>query len=297
MLPPNTIGQVKLRREPINSIIEKEKDIRIMTLPKTVPSPDTGFTLGNTMTKIAQVTLAFWVMKIIATTLGETAGDFIAHTLNQGYVVGLGITSVLLIITLYFQVREKSYHPALFWAAIVATTTAGTEISDLINRTLQLGYVGGSALLATGLFATLAFWYRREGNLSVDPIIGKSTEVMFWIAVIFSNSLGTAFGDFLVDVAGLSYMGGAMVTMGVIALVLALHYMKAMNDTALFWIAFVFTRPFGATFGDFLTKPITKGGLDLGTYNASLVCTLLLGTMIYFTMRNRKKLALAEPRI
>lgn len=165
----------------------------------------------------------------------------------------------------------------------MATTTAGTEVSDLIDRTLGLGYVWGSVLLTIGLIATLAVWYRRDGNLSVDPIVRKDAEITFWIAVIFSNSLGTAFGDFLVDVVGLSYIQGAMVTSGIILIVLVLHYTKAMNEIALFWIAFIFTRPFGATFGDFLTKPVATGGMNLGTLNAALVCVALLAIVLYIS--------------
>lgn len=240
------------------------------------------------ISKIAQVTLAFWVMKIIATTLGETTGDFIAQTLNLGYVVGLSITAALLLVIIYFQVQAAKFHPALFWAAIVATTTAGTEVSDLMDRTLGLGYAIGSIILTAGLLITLYVWYKRDGNLNVDPIVKKDIEIMFWIAVVFSNSLGTAFGDFLVDVAGLGYVYGAVVCAAVIGAVLALHYTKAINDIALFWIAFIFTRPFGATFGDFLTKPVAKGGLDLGTYNASIICVVLMGIIIFFMMRNHK---------
>lgn len=241
------------------------------------------------LNKIAEVTLAFWAMKIIATTLGETTGDFIAQTLNLGYVVGLGVTGGLLIFVIFFQVKAKQFHPALFWIAIVATTTAGTEISDLMDRTLGLGYSLGSVILTVGLLATLAVWYRRDGNLSVDPIQRKDAEIMFWIAVVFSNSLGTAFGDMLVDVVGLGYVNAALVCTAVIAVVLVLHYTKAMNDIALFWIAFIFTRPFGATFGDFLTKPLLKGGLDLGTYNASIICILLLSGIVFATMRIRQR--------
>ena len=145
--------------------------------------------------------------------------------------------------------------------------------------------------MLTGLLATLAVWYMRDGNLSVDPIIRKDAEITFWIAVLFSNSLGTAFGDFLVDVVNLSYVQGAMVTMGVIAVVLLLHYTKAMNEVALFWIAFVFTRPFGATFGDLMTKPLNKGGLALGTYWASLVSLLLIIFFVYLSHRFDKKRA------
>ena len=213
----------------------------------------------------------------------------LAQTLNLGYVISLGITGAFLVTVFYFQVRADRYNPALFWAAIVGTTMVGTEISDMMDRTLGLGYVWGSVILLAGLLATLAVWYKRDGNLSVDPIIRKDAEITFWIAVLFSNSLGTAFGDFLVDVINLSYLQGAVVTMGVIAIVLVLHYKKVMNDIALFWIAFVFTRPFGATFGDLLTKPLAKGGLDLGTYWGSLVSLGLIVLFVFLSHRSDLK--------
>jgi len=244
---------------------------------------------AEAVNKIAEVTMTFWIMKIIATTLGETTGDFFAQTLNLGYVSGLGITGAMLIVLIFFQVRASFFHPALFWAAIVATTTAGTEVSDLMDRTLGLGYTGGSLILTAGLLATLAIWYRRDGNLSVDPIRRKDAEIMFWIAVVFSNSLGTAFGDFLVDSIGFGYVEAALICTAVIGVVLTLHYTRVMNDIALFWIAFIFTRPFGATFGDFLTKPVAHGGLDLGTYNASVICLLLMGGIIFVSLRTRRQ--------
>lgn len=254
------------------------------------PSSDRVQASGkDTLNKIAEVTAVFWVLKIIATTLGETTGDFISQTLNLGYVVGLGITGVFLVALIFFQVRINRYHPAAFWAAIVATTTAGTEVSDMMDRTLGLGYVAGSIILTAGLLLTLLVWYKRDGNLNVDPIVRKDAEVMFWIAVVFSNSLGTAFGDFMVDVAGLSYMTAAFVCTAVIVAVLVLHYTKTMNDIILFWVAFIFTRPFGATFGDFLTKPISHGGLNLGTYNASLVCLALMTLLVFLTLRGDRR--------
>ena len=242
-----------------------------------------------TLNKIAEVTIFFWIIKIIATTLGEMSGDMLAQTLNLGYIIGLGITGGFLVTVLFFQIHADRYHPALFWAAIVGTTMVGTEISDMMDRTFGLGYVWGSVILLTGLLATLAVWYKRDGNLSVDPIVRRDAEITFWIAVLFSNSLGTAFGDFLVDVVNLSYIQGAMVTMGVIAVVLVLHYTRAMNDIALFWVAFVFTRPFGATFGDLLTKPLDKGGLDLGTYWASLVSLVLIIGFVFLSHRSNQK--------
>ena len=245
----------------------------------------------QTTNKVAQVTLAFWIMKILATTLGETAGDFISMTLNLGYYIGLGITFVILAGVLFMQVKAKRFSAPLFWLAIVATTTAGTEISDFMDRSLGFGYIWGSVVLVTGLALTLAIWYRRDRSLSVYPITRRDTEIMFWIAVLFSNSLGTAFGDFLVSNAGLSFIQGAFVTAGVIAVVAALHYFTRLNEVLLFWIAFIFTRPFGATFGDFLTKPLDHGGLNLPREYASLITLVLLATVLYFSTRPIKKRA------
>jgi uncharacterized membrane-anchored protein len=175
---------------------------------------------------------------------------------------------------------NTTYQPALFWTAIVATTTVGTEISDFIDRSLGLGYLWGSIILLVGLVTSLAIWYYREDDLRVYPIVRRDVELMFWLAVMFSNSLGTAFGDFLVDDAGLSFLQGALVTAGVIVAVGAAHYFTRLNDVLLFWIAFIFTRPFGATFGDFLTKPHELGGLDLPRSYASLLTLALLATVL-----------------
>lgn len=243
----------------------------------------------STLNKIAEVTALFWIIKIISTTLGEMSGDMLAQTMNLGYVAGLAITGIYLLIVLIFQIRADRYHPALFWAAIVGTTMVGTEISDMLDRTFGLGYVAGSVILAAGLLTTLAVWYRREGNLHVDPIVGRRAEVTFWVAVLFSNSLGTAFGDYLVDVAGMGYLLSAILTLCVIGIVLLMHYTNAINDIALFWIAFVFTRPFGATFGDFLTKPLAKGGLDLGTYWASLASLILIAVLVGLADRTHRR--------
>ena len=193
--------------------------------------PSTG-----TVNKIAEVTFSFWILKILATTLGESTGDLIAQTLNLGYVAGLAITGAALLVILIAQVRATRYHPLLFWLAIVGTTTAGTEISDMMDRTLGLGYLWGSVILTAGLLISLYVWYRREGNLSVDPITRRDAEIIFWIAVLFSNSLGTAFGDFLVDNLGLGYMAAAALCTAIIAGVMVLHYTRSVNDIALFWI-------------------------------------------------------------
>jgi uncharacterized membrane-anchored protein len=235
------------------------------------------------VSKTAQVTLAFWIMKVLATTLGETAGDFISMTLELGYYVGLAVTFAALVVVLSLQVGSKHFYALLFWSSIIATTTVGTEISDFIDRSLGLGYLVGSLILLSGLFLSLGIWYLREGNLHVYPIVKRDVEVLFWLTVLFSNSLGTAFGDFLTDNLGLSFIQGAFVTAAVIGVVVALHFVTQLNDVLLFWIAFIFTRPFGATFGDFLTKPIDTGGLNLPRGYASLITLALLVLILRVT--------------
>lgn len=243
------------------------------------------------LNKIAEITLLFWLMKIVATTLGETLGDFISMTLNLGYLAGIGITLAFFIAVLFWQLKLPKYEPLVFWLVIIATTTLGTEISDFIDRSLHLGYAYGSLVLVFGLATTLFLWYKSYKNLNVSPIVERKKELFFWIAVLFSNSLGTAFGDYLGDAIGLSYLMGALVTGAIIIFVVLLHYYTKLNEVVLFWLAFVFTRPFGATFGDFLTKPISKGGLDLGTLPASLVSIVIMAILIYFSDRNLQKIS------
>ncbi|MEP7197671.1 MAG: hypothetical protein ABI851_14220 [Saprospiraceae bacterium] len=227
-------------------------------------------------------------MKIVATTLGETLGDFISMTLNLGYTVGIVITLVFFIVVLFTQLTVKKYVPVIYWLVIIATTTFGTEISDYIDRTLHLGYTAGSILLVSCLFLTLFLWFHKYNNLEVSPIIDKQKEIYYWSAILFSNSLGTAFGDFLGDYFGISYLQGAFVTGGVILVVVLLYYLTKINYIILFWVAFIFTRPFGATFGDFLTKPLDKGGLNLGTLNSSLVSIGVMTIIIFIAHRQHK---------
>jgi uncharacterized membrane-anchored protein len=239
--------------------------------------------------KVAEVSLLFWLMKIVATTLGETLGDYIAQTLKLGYSIGLIITLVFFMIVLAVQLNANKYIPAFYWLVIIATTTLGTEISDFIDRSLHVGYTVGSLLLLSGLLLTLLLWFKKFNNLNVYPITDQNKETYYWIAILFSNSLGTAFGDYLSDVIGLSYINGAFVTAAIILIVVLLHYATKINHIILFWIAFIFTRPFGATFGDFLTKPIAKGGVDLGTLNASIVSLILMTLLIIVSQRTLQK--------
>ncbi len=247
------------------------------------------------MNKVAQITLLFWIMKILATTLGETLGDLFSMTLGWGYTASLIITMAFFVVVLVIQLLSRKYHAAVYWMLIVGTTTAGTEVSDFMDRTLGLGYTAGSAILIGCLLLVLVLWHLREKKITFYPISSLRVESFYWIAILFSNSLGTAFGDFLSDDLNLSYIGGALVTAAIIAIVIALHYLTRINEVLLFWIAFIFTRPFGATFGDLLTKPVDKGGLDLGTIPASLVTAgLLLGLIIFSIIRQRQKPEMAE---
>lgn len=250
--------------------------------------------MNNTLkfNKVAEITLLFWLMKIVATTLGETLGDFFSMTLNLGYLAGIGITLVFFLIVLFIQLNLRKYIPIFFWLVIIATTTLGTEISDFLDRSLNLGYTLGSFILFLGLILTLFLWYKKFKTLNVYPIIHKNKEIFFWIAVLFSNSLGTAFGDYLSDIIGLSYLNGALITAGIIVIFFLLHSFTKINQIILFWIAFIFTRPFGATFGDFLTKPIAKGGLNLGTLNASFISIILMAILIIIAHRKMKEIEL-----
>jgi uncharacterized membrane-anchored protein len=238
--------------------------------------------------KVSKISMLFWLMKIVATTLGETLGDFVSMTLNLGYAVGIAITFSLFLIVLLTQLLVNKYFPIIYWLVIVGTTTLGTEISDYIDRTLNLGYTFGTILLVSCLMLTLIMWFRKYKNLEVFPIADNQKEIYYWTAILFSNSLGTAFGDFLGDYFGLSYMQGACITGGVILVVVILHSLTKINHIILFWLAFIFTRPFGATFGDLLTKPLNKGGLHLGTLNSSLISVGILTVLLFIAERQHQ---------
>jgi len=242
------------------------------------------------MNKLPQITLAFWVMKICATTLGETAGDLLSMTLNVGYAISSMILITAFLVTLIGQLKAKTYHPMLYWLVILSTSTAGTTMSDFMDRTLGLGYATGSALLVTLLVVTLAIWRWSEGSLSVDRVNTTKGELFYWVAILFSNTLGTALGDFLADDSGLGFAGGALLIGGAIGLVVLAHYYTRLSSVLLFWLAFVLTRPFGATLGDVLTKPHEKGGLDFGTIGSSAVLAAILVALVITAtvVRNRR---------
>ena len=249
------------------------------------------------MNKIARVTALFWIMKICATTLGETAGDLLSMTLNVGYAVSSALLLGLFLLSLAAQLRSRAFHPALYWTVILTTSTAGTTLSDFMDRTLGLGYAKGSLILTSCLAAVLIAWHLREGTLSVSSIQTRRTELFYWVAILFSNTLGTALGDFLADDSGLGFLGGAALIGAGIALTALAAFLTRIDRVVLFWIAFVLTRPFGATFGDLLTKAPEKGGLDFGTVGSSLILATLLLCLVIYTSAAEKRVAseLSEP--
>ena len=241
------------------------------------------------MNKIPAVTLLFWIMKICATTLGETAGDLLSMTLNVGYAISSLILISVFVVTLIAQLFSKRYIPVLYWGVILSTSTAGTTMSDYMDRTLGVGYAMGSLILITILIVILFLWYKSEKSLSVTNIKTFKGELFYWMAILFSNTLGTALGDFLADNSGLGFGGGAILIGSLLTLVVIAHYFTKISSVILFWIAFVLTRPFGATFGDLLTKVPEKGGLGFGTKGSSLILFAILAVLIIYTSARQKR--------
>ena len=241
--------------------------------------------------KLPKITLAFWITKIAATTLGETAGDLLAQTMNVGYATSTLILVGIFLVTLAAQLAVTKHHPWLYWTVIVSTSTAGTTMSDYLDRTLGLGYATGAAILVTLLVAVLVAWRLSTGSLSVDRVTTRKAEIFYWIAILVSNTLGTALGDFLADDSGLGFGIVALLLAAVIGVIVLLYFFTKISRVALFWCAFVLTRPLGATGGDFLTKSHERGGLDLGTLNASLVLLTILVVAIVWQMRTSARAA------
>lgn len=235
--------------------------------------------------KVAQVTFAFWIMKICATTLGETAGDLLSMTLGIGYALSTLVLLAFFLAALGAQLASRRFHPTLYWTVIVATSTAGTTMSDLVDRSFGLGYAAGTVLLAACLVAVLFAWRRDVGSLSVERVRGVRAETWYWTAILVSNTLGTALGDYLADRSGLGFLGGAALVGGAIALTAAAAVFTRIDRVVLFWMAFVLTRPFGATFGDLLTKPVAAGGLGFGTSGSSLVLATILLLLVAASSR------------
>jgi len=244
--------------------------------------------VSTTAAKPPPLALAFWITKIAATTLGETAGDQLSMTMHLGYAASSLVLLTAFVISLAGQLAVPRYIPALYWFVILTTSTAGTTISDFLDRSVGLGYATGSAILVSLLVATLAVWRLAMGSLAVTDVRSRSAEVLYWLAILISNTLGTALGDFLSDSSGIGFAGGALLIGGLLAVLVAATLLTRISRVALFWLAFVLTRPFGATVGDVLTKAPSAGGLGLGTLGSSLVLlAILLGAVALESWRRR----------
>lgn len=221
--------------------------------------------------KVPAVTLLFWILKIAATTLGETGGDALSMSLKLGYLVSTAIFAVIFLAMVVAQIRAKRFHPFLYWTTIIATTTVGTTLADFVDRSLGIGYAGGASLLLLLLLASLGIWYASMGSVSVDTVRSPKAESFYWITIMFSQTLGTALGDWTADTASLGFAGGAVVFSSLLALVAAAYFWTRISRTALFWAAFILTRPLGAVVGDLLDKPVSEGGLAVSRFAASAV--------------------------
>jgi len=220
--------------------------------------------------------LIFWIIKIAATTLGETGGDAVSMSLHLGYLVGTGIFAIIFAVAVIAQIRAKQFHSLVYWTTIVAITTLGTTMADFADRSLGIGYAGGTSLLLVLLLGSLFVWHRSLGSVSVDTVSSPKAEIFYWITIMFSQTLGTALGDWTADTAGFGYRGGALVFSLLLALVAAAYYRTTISRTVLFWAAFILTRPLGAVVGDFLDKPVSSGGLALSRFTASAVLLMLM---------------------
>jgi uncharacterized membrane-anchored protein len=233
-------------------------------------------TTSYDLSKVPEVTLGFWVIKIAATTLGETAGDAVSMSMKLGYLAGTIIFAAIFLAAVAYQIQAKRFHPFLYWTTIIATTTVGTTLADFADRSLGVGYAGGASILFALLMASLAAWYFTLGTVSVDSVKSPKAEMFYWLTIMFSQTLGTALGDWTADTAGLGYSGGALIFSALLAVIVAAYYWTTLSRTLLFWAAFILTRPLGAVVGDFLDKPINDGGLALSRYTASAVLTLFI---------------------
>lgn len=235
------------------------------------------------LAKVPEVTLGFWLVKIAATTLGETGGDAASMSMNLGYLISTGIFAAIFLAAVAAQVRAKGFHPFLYWTTIIATTTVGTTLADFADRSLGIGYAGGSSLLLALLLGSLWVWHRTLGSVSVSTVSSPRAEAFYWLTIMFSQTLGTALGDWTADTAGLGYTGAAVVFGGLLALLVAAYYWTRVSRTLLFWAAFILTRPLGAVVGDFLDKPSSAGGLALSRYwaSAALLAFMVAGILLF----------------
>jgi uncharacterized membrane-anchored protein len=232
--------------------------------------------------KVPEVTLIFWLIKILATTLGETGGDAVSMSMDLGYAFSSLIFIGIFVVAVVIQISARAFHPLLYWFVVIATTTAGTTMADFADRSLGIGYAGGASLLFLLLMASLTFWYRSEGTISVNAVALPRAETFYWVSILFSQTLGTALGDWMADTNGLGYEGGALVFSVGLAVVAAAYFWTSISRTVLFWAAFVLTRPLGATLGDWLDKPAQDGGLGFSRYYATAVLGVVILACIAF---------------
>jgi uncharacterized membrane-anchored protein len=237
------------------------------------------------LSKVPEVTLVFWVIKILATTLGETGGDAASMSMDLGYLVSTGIFAVIFIAAVLVQISATRFHPALYWITVVASTTVGTTLADFADRSLGIGYPGGTLILLILLSGSLFFWYRALGSIAVDSVNSPRSEMFYWVTIMFSQTLGTALGDWTADTAGLGYSGGILLFCTMLGAIAVAYFRTGISRTALFWSAFVLTRPLGAVVGDFLDKPVSNGGLALSRYSASVALVLLILSFVLFFQR------------
>lgn len=249
-------------------------------------SEDRSAAAREVFAKVPQVTLIFWLIKIAATTLGETGGDAVSMSMGLGYLLGTAIFGVLFALAVYAQIRARRFHPFLYWTTIIASTTVGTTLADFADRSLGIGYAGGSSLLLVLLLASLFAWHRSLGSIAVETVAEPKAEMFYWLTIMCSQTLGTALGDWVADTAGLGYVGGMIIFGSLLALTAALYFWSSISRTLLFWTAFILTRPLGAVLGDFLDKPLASGGLELSRYSASLVLLVaIIGMIVLFKQR------------
>jgi uncharacterized membrane-anchored protein len=248
------------------------------------PSPSVA------LRKVPEVTLSFWIIKIAATTLGETGGDAVSMSMGLGYLLGTAIFAVIFALAVAAQIRAQRFRPFLYWTTIVATTTVGTTLADFADRSLGIGYAGGSLLLFALLVASLAVWHRALGSVAVDTVNSPQAETYYWVTIMFSQTLGTALGDWTASSAGLGYRGGALLFGALLVVIIAAYLWTRISRTALFWAAFILTRPLGAVLGDFLDKPLGEGGLALSRYVASAVlCAFIIACVLLVSWRARRR--------
>jgi len=236
---------------------------------------------AEVLSKVPEVTLVFWIIKILATTLGETGGDAVSMSMNLGYLVGTAIFAVIFMLAVTAQITAKKFHPAMYWLTIIATTTVGTTLADFADRSLGIGYAGGTTILFCLLLASLFTWHRALGSIAVDTVSTPKSEMFYWITIMFSQTLGTALGDWTADTAGLGYSGGAIIFGAMLAIIAAAYFWTKISRTALFWAAFILTRPLGAVIGDLLDKPIISGGFAFSRYTASAILFVAIASCIF----------------